>query len=123
MSHRQAKHTRRALTSEEAARVSEARRLVADEMPEIRQKAREYKQAYEAGRATLQEAMKLLKAERERLGLSLADISDRTGIERPNLSRLENGPEANPTVATLSRYADALGKRLMIVLTDAIPGS
>jgi transcriptional regulator with XRE-family HTH domain len=50
--------------------------------------------------------------------LSLSDIEERTGIGRPNLSRLENEAEANPTVTTLTRYAEALGKRLMIVLAD-----
>jgi len=107
------------LTADEKARVTEARRLVAGEMPEIRRKAREYKHAYQAARATLQDAMQLLKAERERMGLTLAEVSERTGIERPNLSRLENESDGNPTVATLSRYADALGKRLTIVLSDA----
>ena len=68
-------------------------------------------------RATLQEALQVLKAERIQQGLSLADIQQRSGIEKPNLSRLEN-ETANPTVATLIRYAEALGKRLMIVLAD-----
>ena len=112
------RHTRRSLAATEKAPVVEARRLVAADEPEIRQKAREYKTAYLAGRATLQDALKLLKDERERLGLSLADVSERMGVERPNLSRLENEPDANPTVATLMRYADALGKRLTIALTD-----
>jgi DNA-binding phage protein len=119
MSQRQIKHTHRQLTPKEQARVAEARRLVASDEPEILRKAQEYKHAYDSARATLQDALKLLKAEREKMGLSLADIAERTGIERPNLSRLENEPEANPTVATLSRYADALGKRLMIVLSDS----
>jgi ribosome-binding protein aMBF1 (putative translation factor) len=108
------------LTPEEKSRVSEARRLIAAVMPEIRRRASEYKHAYDAARATLQDAVKLLKAERERMGLSLADVADRTGIERSNLSRLENEAEANPTVATLSRYADALGKRLTIALCDTV---
>ena len=55
--------------------------------------------------------------------LSLADIQDRTGIERPNLSRLENEGSSNPTVATLTRYAEALGKRLVIVLVDRLGGT
>ena len=59
------------------AAFAEARRLIAGEEPEIRRKAKEYKQAYEAARATLQDAMKLLKAEREKLGLSLAEVSER----------------------------------------------
>jgi DNA-binding phage protein len=123
MSRRDVKHTRRALAAEERAKVTEARRLLAQDEAEIRSKAREYKLAYEAGRAALEDAVKVLKAERERLGLSLADVSERTGIERPNLSRLENGPNANPTVATLMRYAEALGKRLMIVLAEPMSGS
>jgi DNA-binding phage protein len=122
MSGREVKHTRRALTADEQQKVAEARRLIVQDEAEIRRNAREYKQAYEAGRAALEDAVKVLKAERERLGLSLADVSERTGIERPNLSRLENGPHANPTISTLMRYADALGKRLMIVLADPVAG-
>jgi DNA-binding phage protein len=119
---REIKNTRRQLTPEERARVSEARRLIVAEEPEIRRKAKEYKQAYQAGRATLVDAMKMLKAEREKMGLSLADVADRTGMERPNLSRLENEAEANPTIATLTRYAEALGKRLFIALADGKTG-
>lgn len=121
MSRRETKHTHRALTTEEQARVAEARRLVIAEEPVIRRKAKEYKQAYEESRATLVDALKLLKAERERMGLSLAEIAERTGMERPNLSRLENEAEANPTISTLTRYAEALGKRLFIALADQSP--
>ena len=96
-----------------------ARQLLATEESEIRRKARKYEHAYEAGRATLHDALKLLKAERERMGLSLTDVSERMGIERPNLSRLENEADSNPTIATLTRYADALGQRLFIALADA----
>ena len=63
----------------------------------------------------------MLKAERLRQGLSLSDVEARTGIERPNLSRLENEAKANPTVSTLTRYAEALGKKLLIVLADHQP--
>jgi len=115
---RQAQHVRRQLTSEEQARVHEARRLTDAEAPEIRRKAKQLKAKSDAARATLQDALRLLRAERVRQGLSLADIQDRTGIERPNLSRLENEGSSNPTVATLTRYAEALGKRLVIVLAD-----
>jgi DNA-binding phage protein len=121
MSRREARHTHRSLTPEESARVAEARRQLAADEPEIRRKVRQYKQDFDAAQAALHDALKLLKAERERLGLSLTEVAERTGIERPNLSRLENEAEANPTVATLTRYADALGKRLLIVLADQIP--
>jgi DNA-binding phage protein len=118
VSDREIKNTRRQLTPEERVRVSEARKLIVAEEPEIRRKAKEYKQAYQASRSTLVDAVKMLKAEREKMGLSLADVADRSGMERPNLSRLENETDANPTIATLTRYAEALGKRLFIALAD-----
>jgi len=51
-----------------------------------------------------------LKAERERRGLSLADLSVATRISAPALSNLETGKNPNPTVNTLFRYAGGLGK-------------
>ena len=43
-------------------------------------------------------------------------------MSRSALCRLETDLEANPTVTTLGRYAQALGKRLLIVLQDADTG-
>jgi DNA-binding phage protein len=119
MPRREARHSRRPLTAEERARVEEARRLVALDEAELKQQGRQYKREYESAQAALHEALKLLKAERLKMGLSLSDVEQRTGIGRPNLSRLENEAEANPTIGTLTRYAEALGKRLLIVLADA----
>ena len=59
-----------------------------------------------------------LKRARESAGLSLADVSAKTGIDRAAISRLENGVSDNPTLATLERYASAVGKRLSLSLTD-----
>ena len=115
---RTAKHVRRELTADERKRVAAARAEIEQDKPEILRKAKEYKQEADAARATLQEALQTLKQERRSQGLSLADIQERTGIERPNLSRLENEADANPTIATLIRYARAMGKRLLIVLAD-----
>ncbi len=53
-----------------------------------------------------------LRQERERLGLSLADVAQRAKIDKGALSRLENGQQLNPTVNTLERYAQALGRTL-----------
>ena len=50
-----------------------------------------------------------LKATRERRGLSLADMMRLTGMSRAAISRLENDQAPNPTVRTVSRYAEALG--------------
>jgi transcriptional regulator with XRE-family HTH domain len=45
-------------------------------------------------------------------------LQQRSGIDPPALSRLENETDANPTVATLNRYADALGRQLVVALVD-----
>src|SRR4051794_30954619 len=45
-----------------------------------------------------------LRAERERQGLSLADVSVRSGIERSMLDKIELGKVPNPTVATLRAF-------------------
>ncbi|HUT93855.1 MAG TPA: helix-turn-helix transcriptional regulator [Thermoguttaceae bacterium] len=50
-----------------------------------------------------------LKKHRERQGLSLADVAERSGMDRAAVSRLENGVYVNPTVDTLYRYAEAIG--------------
>jgi DNA-binding Xre family transcriptional regulator len=57
----------------------------------------------------LQACMSQLKQERERQGLTLAQLAERTGIDQAALSRLETGKQANTTVQTLSRIAAALG--------------
>src|ERR1700731_4444221 len=53
-----------------------------------------------------------LKKAREAAGLSLADVAERSGIDKAALSRLENSVHDNPTVETLMRYAAAVGKKL-----------
>jgi hypothetical protein len=59
-----------------------------------------------------------LRLERERLGLTLTEVSRRSGIDTADLSRLENGKVHDPRSSTLSRYARALGKRLSWSLVD-----
>jgi transcriptional regulator with XRE-family HTH domain len=55
-----------------------------------------------------------LKRRRDEQGLSLADVSERSGLDRGLLSRLENGKVLNPTMATLWRYADAIGTQVTL---------
>jgi DNA-binding XRE family transcriptional regulator len=50
-----------------------------------------------------------LRAERDRQGLSLADLAERTGMDRSAIHKLEIGLNRNPTYTTLARYAAALG--------------
>jgi transcriptional regulator with XRE-family HTH domain len=67
----------------------------------------------------LQDLLLQLKAAREAKGLSLSDLTELTGMDRSALSKLETGQRANPTVETLVRYAEAVGKRLVVTLSDA----
>ena len=53
-----------------------------------------------------------LRAAREAQGLSLADIAERTGLQRAAVSKLENRHNLNPTIGTLSRYAAAVGRQV-----------
>ena len=65
------------------------------------------------------ELLKQLRVAREEKGLSLSDLTEITGMDRSALSKLETGRRPNPTVETLVRYADAVGKRLVVSLVDA----
>jgi ribosome-binding protein aMBF1 (putative translation factor) len=58
------------------------------------------------------ELIAALRAERERQGLSLADIAERTRMDRAAIHKLEIGLNSNPTYATLTRYASVLGTRI-----------
>jgi hypothetical protein len=61
-----------------------------------------------------------LRAERERQGLSLADVAARSGMDRAAVHKLEIGLNKNPTAETLNRYAEALGKEIHWVMADRI---
>lgn len=95
----------------------DAERLDRAEGKVIRRKGR----AVKARREHLRSIVQVLKAERRRLGLSLAEVGERSGIGKANLSRLENDPHPNPTVDTLLRYAEALGRAIHIALSDPDP--
>jgi DNA-binding XRE family transcriptional regulator len=57
------------------------------------------------------------KAVRESQGLTLAEVAGRMGIDAPALSRLETGQGLNPTLATLHKWAEALGQKLDVDLS------
>jgi DNA-binding XRE family transcriptional regulator len=105
----------RRLTPEEAAKYKAVREQVAKELPDL--VARHHQRM--AALDELQELAHQLKAAREAKGLSLADMTELTGMDRSALSKLESGQRANPTVETLVRYAKAVGKRLIVSLDDA----
>jgi ribosome-binding protein aMBF1 (putative translation factor) len=59
-----------------------------------------------------------LRQSRESAGLSLDEVAVRSGIDKAQLSRLENGKVPDPRSSTLARYARAIGKRLAWSLED-----
>lgn len=71
----------------------------------------------------IQRALQALKKERERSGLSIGDVAEHSGLDRAVISRLENGKQDNPTVATLMRYAAAVGKRFLWCYEDLAKGT
>lgn len=50
---------------------------------------------------------------RQETGLTQRELSERTGIAQSDISKLENG-NANPSIRTLKRLAEAMGKQLKI---------
>lgn len=102
----------RRLTPEEAAKYKAVREQVAQELPDLIAR-------HQARLEQLQELLQQLKAAREAKGLSLSDLTKLTGMDSSALSKLETGQRPNPTLETLERYAEAVGKRLVVTLTDA----
>lgn len=106
----------RRLTPDEAAKYKAIREQVAEELPELIERHHERMAILDQVR----ELFWQLKAAREAKGLSLSDLTELTGMDRSALSKLEAGQRPNPTIETLVRYAEAVGKRLEVSLADAI---
>jgi hypothetical protein len=58
-----------------------------------------------------------LKKARESARLSLAELAERTGMDKGVLSKLENGQHGIPTLPSLARYAQAVGLQIGFSLT------
>src|SRR5262249_38492304 len=67
----------------------------------------------------LREYVRQLKEAREAAGITLADLSARTGMAVESLSRLETGASTNPTWKTLGLYAAAVGVRPNLTTEEA----
>ena len=102
----------RPLSPEEAARYQSVRDQVAGELPDLVTRHHARLAALDQMKQLVQE----LKAAREEKGLSLADLTQLTGMDRSALSKLETGQRLNPTMETLVRYAEAVGRRLIVSL-------
>ena len=98
----------RDLTLSERANLEIARQEIEAGKDAILAEGKLRKLAWDAMRTDAEQTIASLKAERERQGLSLADVERLCGLKRSALSRLENDSTANPTLLTLQRYATAL---------------
>ena len=111
------KHTtrQRPLTEEEAAKYRGVRAQIEQERADIEARHEERMSGLISIDATFAELRNLRKEK----GLSLADLRDLTGMDRSALSKLETGERGNPTVQTMVRYAQAVGKKVVVGLVDA----
>ena len=112
MAKKQVRQSNRILTGDEKARMRSLRQQVESEKEDILRQGRQVFAEYEQ---VLSQTIGDLKQARHAQGLSLQEVAERMGIDRSNVHRLERA-SGNPTVATLARYAEAIGKRIVITL-------
>ena len=62
-----------------------------------------------------QRLVQKLRDERKQQGLTLRELSDRTGIDEPALSRLETGKNINPTLDTLDGLPQLWESHLLLI--------
>ena len=108
------------LTPEQRKIIDEIRLRAEAEKPEMMAEGRRVRAAEELVSVRLLAAMSILKAVRKSLGVTLDEVALRTGMTKPYLSKLENDGEANVTINTLYRIADALGHELQISVIPRI---
>ena len=104
----------RRLGPKEAAKYDKIRKLVAKELPKLISRHLDRIATLDQFGALLEQ----LKEARMELGLSLADLTEITGMDRSAISKLETGQRPNPTIETLARYAEAVGKHIVVSLAD-----
>ncbi len=75
----------------------------------------EVKEAYDALEPEFTIMQAMIDARRES-GLSQQELARRTGITQADISKIENG-NANPSIKTLKRLANGLGRKLIIQFT------
>jgi hypothetical protein len=113
-------------TPEELAELREERARFSRERPgpEDLIASGDYEGPYRHGNImALLSAIAELQRYRDVQGLSLADVSKRSGLDRGLLSRLENGKLLNPTISTLWRYANAIGAQISLAVEPPMSGA
>ena len=99
------------LTTKRIAELSKlAKKIDREEQASIKKKGK----AIFARHKLMQSVIAELKAARQAQGLSLAEVGEKSGIGKANVSRLENDLSPNPTWDTIARYAESLGREISI---------
>ena len=94
----------RRLTPAEVKEDDRVRALVQKDFPPVKKTAGEAESAI----------AKLLRSQRKKAKLTLGEIQKRTGINKSNVSKIENCAVPTFTVDTLSRLAEAMGLELVV---------
>jgi DNA-binding XRE family transcriptional regulator len=79
-----------------------------------------FKEAYDALELEYQVANQMLRA-RSRAGLTQGAVAERMGTTKSAVSRLESAGKHAPSLATLKRYASAVGCELQVKLVRQKP--
>jgi Helix-turn-helix len=119
MSHRKPVTLKIERTPEELAELKAERERFSRDRPSLEDliASGEYEGPYDHGNImALLSAVAELKRRRDEQGLSLATVSERSGLDTGLLSRLENGKILNPMLTTLWRYASALGVQVSLTV-------
>ncbi|MBR6474868.1 MAG: helix-turn-helix transcriptional regulator [Lachnospiraceae bacterium] len=87
--------------------MSEFKELLAEQM-----KDEEFRKEYEALEPEFTIMQAMIDA-RNAEGMTQKELSERSGIAQGDISKMENG-NANPSIKTLQRLAEAMGKSLRI---------
>ncbi len=74
-----------------------------------------FKEAYESSELEYQVAREMLRA-RSRAKLTQDAVAERMGTTKSAVSRLESAGKHTPSLATLKRYAEAVGCKLKVEL-------
>lgn len=63
------------------------------------------------------EVSELISTVRAQLGITQKQLAEKSGVSQANISKIENG-SYKPSIVTLKKIADGLGKRLIIEFAD-----
>ena len=118
MTKREVRHENRRMSAEQRTRYAKLARAVEQEFPPGKAVASRDPElpASLGDYFDLRSLVGELRRAREAQDITLAELARITGIDRAALSRIESGENLNPTVNTLARYAQAVGRRVRFSL-------